>query len=399
MASHANRGSFAAGLVDQIVQIAHIPGLSASYARIGRRDRAESGERGANSGLAAGGSRDLAGLTGQRPGHGTRHVGGWRDLAGLPGHRAGAAPYSWRVSAPLDRDALVPPALREAVLAWYAANGRPLAFRATSDPYAVLVSELMAQQTQAERAAEAWVAWVARWPTVADLAAAPVSEVLRAWAGLGYNRRALALHGAARAVVDDHDGRVPDDVADLERLPGVGPYTARAVAAIAFGRAVGAVDTNVRRVLGRVAAGGPEAFGASEMQALADAVVPPDRAAAWTHALMDIGAGLCAPRDPRCGKCPASRWCRYAAGQRAPSSASTPAGSRASPPFPSTNRWLRGRVLDRARSAEDGSWCAYPEAIGTHPASAVREAVLALAREGLLEARETPTGLEARLPA
>ena len=134
------------------------------------------------------------------------------------------------------------------------------AFRATRDPYAVLVSELMAQQTQAARAAEAWTGWMARWPTVRALADAPVADVLRAWAGLGYNRRALSLHRAAQAIVAEHGGVVPATVAVLEALPGVGPYTARAVAAIAFGIPVGAVDVNVRRVLGRIAAGGPDAF-------------------------------------------------------------------------------------------------------------------------------------------
>lgn len=300
---------------------------------------------------------------------------------------------------PPDADALVPPALREAILAWYAAHGRTLAFRATADPYAVLVSELMAQQTQAARAAEAWVAWMARWPTVADLAEASVADVVRAWAGLGYNRRALALHRAAKAIADEHGGRVPDDLAALERLPGVGSYTARAVAAIAFGRPVGAVDTNVRRVLGRVAGLAGAGIGTRAMQALADAVVPERAAASWTHALMDVGAGPCAPREPRCDVCPAAPWCRFAAGERASSSAATPPRRRATPPFASTNRWLRGRVLDLARSAEEGAWRPYPNAIGTHPASAVREAVEALAREGLLEARETAEGLEARLPA
>jgi A/G-specific adenine glycosylase len=262
----------------------------------------------------------------------------------------------------------------------------------------VLVSELMAQQTQAQRAADAWVAWIARWPTVADLAAAPVGDVLRAWAGLGYNRRALALHRAARAIVADHGGRIPDDVAVLERFPGVGPYTARAVAAIAFGRSVGAVDTNVRRVLGRVAAGGPEAFTPGELQALADAVVPHGQATAWTHAVMDIGAGPCAPREPRCGECPASGWCRYAAGERVAEGDARRRARRPNPSFALTSRWLRGRVLDRARQAEGRDWVAYPDAIGGHPPIAVREAVLALAGEGLLEAREGPSGLEARLP-
>ena len=297
--------------------------------------------------------------------------------------------------------AVVPQDARDAILAWYDATGRPLAFRATTDAYAVLVSELMAQQTQAERAAEAWTAWMARWPTVSSLAAAPIADVLRAWQGLGYNRRALNLHRAAQAIVANHGGVVPSDLAALEALPGVGPYTARAVAAIAFRVPVGAVDTNVRRVLGRIAAGGPEASPGSAMQALADAVVPPDRPDAWTHALMDLGQRLCRPAKPRCADCPAIAWCRYAAGHRPPRpDASGPrAPRRPEPAFPSTNRWLRGRILDRARAAHDGEWIAFGDPIGTHEPPAVREAVIALATEGLLESRETPAGPEARLPA
>jgi A/G-specific adenine glycosylase len=301
---------------------------------------------------------------------------------------------------PVDPVRDVPPALRDAVLAWYEANGRRLAFRATTDPYAVLVSELMAQQTQAERAADAWTAWMARWPSVADLAAAPVADVIRAWAGLGYNRRALSLHRAAAVIVTEHHGHVPDTVEGLMALPGVGPYTARAVAAIAFGRPVGAVDTNVRRVLGRVAAGGPEALTPAAMQALADAVVPTDRAAAWTHALMDVGARLCRPARPRCADCPAIGWCRYAAGERAAVTGPRPRARdpRVVPAFPATTRWLRGRVLDRARAVTDGAWASYAGGIGSHEPGAVREAVLALAGEGMLEVREGDGGPEARLP-
>jgi A/G-specific adenine glycosylase len=309
------------------------------------------------------------------------------------------------VADPIDPVAAVPPALRDAVLAWYAATARPLAFRATADPYAVLVSEAMAQQTQAARAAEAWTSWVARWPSVSDLAAAPVADVLRAWAGLGYNRRALALHRAARAIVDEHGGRVPADVDALDALPGVGPYTARAVAAIAFGIPVGAVDTNVRRVLGRVAGGdgGPSAIRPSEMQRLADAVVPSGAAAAWTHALMDVGAMLCRPRNPRCGACPAAAWCRYAAGERTVDAGAGVASRRRRPesPFPGTTRWLRGRILEQARGAEAGAWVVFAASIGQHGERAVREAVAALASEGLLETRPTGEGdggPEARLP-
>lgn len=304
---------------------------------------------------------------------------------------------------PLDPETAVPPALRDAVLAWYAATGRVLAFRATADPYAVLVSELMAQQTQALRAAEAWTAWMARFPTVASLAEASLADVLRAWAGLGYNRRAVALHRAARVIVEAHAGAVPSSVETLEKLPGVGPYTARAVAAIAFGLRVGAVDTNVRRVLGRVAAGGAEAIPVAAMQALADAVVPEGHAGAWTHALMDLGAGVCRPAKPLCAGCPASAWCRYAAGER-PAVADGARGPRARTPeprFETTTRWLRGRIIERARDAADGTWVPYDEPMGVHGERAVREALAALASEGMLETREAPDGPggpEARLP-
>jgi A/G-specific adenine glycosylase len=300
----------------------------------------------------------------------------------------------------------VPIAARDAILAWYDATGRELAFRGTADPYAVLVSEVMAQQTQAARAAESWTRWMERWPTVEALADAPVADVLRAWSGLGYNRRALSLHRAAQAIVEEHGGVVPSTVAGLETLPGVGPYTARAVAAIAFRVPVGAVDTNVRRVLGRVVAGRPEAFTPGEMQALANGVVPVDRPDAWTHALMDLGARLCRPARPHCADCPVFDWCRYAVGERPDTDAATGGMNvdgplpprRPVPAFPSTRRWLRGRILARARDAEDGAWVTYPEAIGEHPAHAVREAVMTLAAEGLLEARERDAGPEARLP-
>ena len=292
----------------------------------------------------------------------------------------------------------VDPALRDAVLAWYDATGRELAFRATSDPYAVLVSELMAQQTQATRAAEGWTSWMARFPSVEALASAPVADVLRAWAGLGYNRRAVHLHRAAQAIVAKHGGRVPSSVDELEALPGVGPYTARAVAAIAFGEPVGAVDVNVKRVLGRIVAGGPDGLSASGMQAVADASVPRDRAGPWTHALMDVGQRVCRPRRPNCADCPAIAWCAYAAGVRpkAVVGDAPPRTRRPEPAFQSTNRWLRGRILARARDAH--GWTGFDAAIGDHGPGAVRAAAIALARDGLLDVRETPTGLEARLP-
>ena len=205
------------------------------------------------------------------------------------------------------------PELQSAILGWYDAHGRSLAFRTTSDPYAVLVSEVMAQQTQIGRVSEAWAAFLAAFPTIAALADATPADVLRAWRGLGYNRRALNLWRAARVVVEEHGGELPRDVAALERLPGIGPYTARAVAAIAFGLPVGAVDTNVRRVLARALTGSRDGLPAKELQRVADESVPRARPADWTHALMDVGATFCRPTAPRCGDCPARAQCRYAA--------------------------------------------------------------------------------------
>ena len=294
----------------------------------------------------------------------------------------------------------VPAAAREPILTWYADRGRPLAFRRTSDPYAILVSETMAQQTQANRAAARWERWMARYPTVDTLAAATPADVLREWQGLGYDRRALALWRTARAIVNEHGGRVPATVAELQALPGVGPYTARAVAALAFGMRVGAVDVNVRRVLGRMVAGSSDQLTPSELQSIADDAVPPGRAGDWTHAVMDIGAMLCRPRTPRCDGCPARRWCRYAAtgDQAAPSIGRRVARPDGRVPFPATTRWLRGRILDRVRAAAHGEWVRLEGAIGIHDQERVHDAARAMAADGVLEVRTRDGELSARLP-
>jgi A/G-specific adenine glycosylase len=288
----------------------------------------------------------------------------------------------------------IPAGLREAILAWYDARGRSLPFRGTTDPYAVLVSEVMAQQTQISRVAPAWKAFMAAFPTLADLAAASPADVLRAWRGMGYNRRALNLWRAARVVVDEHRGRLPSDVVGLERLPGIGPYTARAVAAIAFGSPVGAVDTNVRRVLGRAIGGAIDAFSPSELQRLADSAVPADRPADWTHALMDVGATLCRTTQPLCEECPALAWCRFAA---SPAAGREGHGSRSAPRFTATSRWLRGRILDRLREVEGAGWVVVEAPIGGHDRAAVVVALERLASEGLVEL-EPASQLCARLP-
>ncbi|HET9852714.1 MAG TPA: A/G-specific adenine glycosylase [Candidatus Limnocylindrales bacterium] len=275
-------------------------------------------------------------------------------------------------------------AIALAALDWYDANGRDLAFRRSVDPWAVLVSEVMAQQTQAERAAKAWSTFIARYPAPAALARASVAEVIRAWRGLGYNRRAVALRAAAVRMVDDHGGAVPDTLEALQGLPGIGPYTARAVLAIAFGRPVAALDTNIQRVLGRSIGGLPPS--PRERQSTADGFVPPDRPAAWTHALMDIGATLCRKRDPRCGECPLAGGCAFVRSNGGSAAlAPAPRTRTPAPRFESTTRWLRGRILDQLREAPDGTWSSVAGPIGLHDEPSVQRAVAALAHEGFLE--------------
>jgi A/G-specific adenine glycosylase len=203
----------------------------------------------------------------------------------------------------------------------------------------VLVSEVMLQQTQALRVVPHYERFLARFPTVDHLAAAEPSDVLRAWENLGYNRRALNLHRAARAVVES--GGFPRTVAELERLPGVGPYTARAVASFAFGADVAALDANVRRVLQRVSGS------ADELQALGDRLVPRGRAAAWNQAMIDLGAEVCRARSPRCDGCPLAATCAWRNGVRPEVTT-----RRTAPRFETTTRYARGRVVQVLRTSD-----------------------------------------------
>ncbi len=199
-----------------------------------------------------------------------------------------------------------------AIANWYQLNGRHLAFRASSEPWGVLVSEVMLQQTQVARVEAAWIHFMALFPTPSALAAATPADAIRAWSGLGYNRRALNLWRAANQIVEHHGGTVPARLEELVELPGVGAYTARAVAAISFAMPVAAVDTNVRRVVLRLSGeADPRAA-----QGLADALVDPDAPDRWTHAVMDIGATLCRPRAPRCAECPLVSMCAFATTER-----------------------------------------------------------------------------------
>jgi A/G-specific adenine glycosylase len=237
---------------------------------------------------------------------------------------------------------------RERVLEWFGRAGRGLPWRATRDPYRVLVAEMLAQQTQAARAAAAWPRFLERFPDVEALAAATPAEVLRAWQGIGYNRRALTLRAAAQAVVER--GGWPDTVEGLAALPGVGPYTARAVACFALGLQVAPVDTNVARVLVRALAGGdPGDLGPAARQRLADEAMPPGRAWDWSSALMDVGALHCRPQ-PRCQGCPLAPGCRW----RALGPAAPRHRPRTQAPFATSDRRWRGAVVRALAAAPDG---------------------------------------------
>ena len=238
-------------------------------------------------------------------------------------------------------------ALQDAVLAWFDEHGRSLPWRDIDDAYAVLVSEIMLQQTQVSRVLPAYTAFLERFPTVEALAAAPRADVITAWKGLGYNRRAVALHGAAIVIVQRHDGVVPDDLAALEALPGIGAYTARAVLAFGFGHDVGPVDTNIRRILFRAVAGA--ALTPRALQAAADAVVPHGRGRRWSAALMDLGSAHCTA-TPRCDGCPLQMHCAWL-GAKGQDPAIASGGRRRPPPFHGSDRFHRGRLLDALREA------------------------------------------------
>ncbi len=257
-----------------------------------------------------------------------------------------------------------------ALLRWYRDAARDLPWRRTRDPYRILVSEVMLQQTQVARVLPRYHDFLARFPTAGELAAAPPAEVLRAWSGLGYNRRALSLRAAAARVSVDG---WPRDAAGLRALPGVGPYTAAAVASAAFREPVPAVDTNVRRVIerfdGRVRPPGGLRTRAARLQAAAAGGDRP-AAAAWNQAMMELGATVCTARAPRCDACPLTA-CR-SHGRPPPRSAAVRAGVR----FEDTDRWVRGRIV-AALAAGEG----VPERID---AARVERALAALERDGLV---------------
>jgi A/G-specific adenine glycosylase len=279
-----------------------------------------------------------------------------------------------------------------AVSTWYAGNARDLLWRRPGvTPWAVVVSEFMLQQTPVARVEPVWREWLRRWPSPGALATEPVGEAVRAWGRLGYPRRALRLHSAATAMVERHGGDVPDDLDALRALPGVGDYTAAAIAAFAFGRRVAVLDTNVRRVYARVFDGREDATTTPTVgeRAAALARVPAIAPASYSVAVMELGALVCRARAPRCEDCPVAASCRWLAAGR-------PAGAagRRSQSYEGTDRQARGRLLAVLRASThpvptdelDVSW---------HDAEQRRRALESLVADGLVE--RVPAGY--RLPA
>ena len=254
--------------------------------------------------------------------------------------------------------------MNAALLRWYDAGRRDLPWRRTRDPYRILVSEVMLQQTQVARVVPYYERWLEAFPDEAALAAAPVADVLRLWSGLGYNRRALALQRACAVVARDG---WPADAAGLCALPGVGEYTAAAVASFAFGERVAVVDTNVRRVVGRW--DGLE-YGTAALRERALELLPRSRVADWNQALMELGATVCTARSPQCGVCPVRR-CASRGAALAPARP-----RRAEPRFEDTDRYVRGRIVAAlvAGEAPAGNWSAERH----------ERAVTGLVRDGLV---------------
>ena len=306
--------------------------------------------------------------------------------------------------------------VRAGLLGWFRANARDLPWRRTRDPYAVLVSEVMLQQTQVDRVIPYYEAFLAAFPTVEALAAASTADVIRLWAGLGYNRRAVNLQRTAEAVVAR--GGWPSDPDDLRAMPGIGPYTAGAVACFAFERDVAFVDTNMRRVVHRLRYGPdlpvPTAPDKAVLE-VAARLVPPGQGWEWNQALIEFGALHCTARKPACVVCPLQASCR-AFPEIQSVVATLPRGvcKKREAPFSGSNRFYRGRVLDVLRTATDGAPGVELRQLGPRVRKGfgdedipwLRQVVDGLAKDGLAvvaEERETydaaePSVVRIRLP-
>src|SRR6266566_8147273 len=255
--------------------------------------------------------------------------------------------------------------VHSSLLQWYAAEQRDLPWRSTRDPYAILVSEIMLQQTQVDRVLPKYQQFLAAFPTLADLAAASTADVISVWVPLGYNRRAVSLQSIARQVMAEYDGHIPKTIDELLKLKGIGRYTAGAIACFAYHKQVATVDTNIRRVLHRIFLGleYPEPkLNNDQMLSLAEQVLPHGEAYDWNQALMDLGATICTSNNPQCTRCPIQQTC--AAYTEMSQQSLFPSGAvlremrkvaekkdnYQTQPFTSTNRYFRGRIVDHLRS-------------------------------------------------
>ncbi|GGO89592.1 A/G-specific adenine glycosylase [Wenjunlia tyrosinilytica] len=271
------------------------------------------------------------------------------------------------------------------VLDWYDDNARELPWRGPdASPWSVMVSEFMLQQTPVVRVLPVHQAWLTRWPTPGALAAEPPGEAVRAWGRLGYPRRALRLHAAATAIAERHDGRVPSSHAALLALPGVGEYTAAAVASFAYGQRHAVLDTNVRRVFARAVTGvryPPSATTAAERR-VAQALLPDDAptAARWAVAVMELGALVCTARTPGCGRCPITDRCAW----RLAGSPAHDGPPRRGQTYAGTDRQVRGKLLAVLREAEGTVSQAELDAVWNEPAQRAR-ALDGLVADGLVE--------------
>ncbi len=289
--------------------------------------------------------------------------------------------------------------LAKALIAWYRAHRRDLPWRRTRDPYAIWVSEIMLQQTRVDTVVPYWQRWMARFPTVQALAAAPLDDVLVAWAGLGYYSRARNLHAGAREVVGAWGGQVPGEPDDLRALPGIGRYTAGAIASIAFGRPAPLVDGNVARVLARLHAIDEDvksAAGSARLWDLAADLVPADGAGDFNQGLMELGATVCTPANPRCTDCPLVAGCRALAESRVDQLPRTPPrrGAADLPVLDRATAWVesRGRLL-LARCRPEGLYGGLWEL----PAAASRKALAGVIAPGLELLASRPAAEHAQL--
>jgi A/G-specific adenine glycosylase len=255
------------------------------------------------------------------------------------------------------------------LLQWYASEHRDLPWRSTHDPYAILVSEMMLQQTQVQRVLPKYEQFLSAFPTLADLAAASTAEVISAWVPLGYNMRAVRLQSIARQVMNEYDGSIPDTIEELLTLIGIGRYTAGAIACFAYKKQVAMVDTNIHRVLHRIFLGldlSEPRLTNDQRLAFAEQVLPDGKAYDWNQALMDLGATICTSANPQCSRCPLQDACKTYAelsqyslfpsgtAMRQLRRVAEKKEAYQKQPFTSTNRYFRGRIVDQLCSLPEG---------------------------------------------